>query len=85
MDFLQADRFDPSSQICSHCGFRWGKLSTNIRSITSKACGQCHLLANQDIEVDEDTNVAVLTNLTTGQSMTMSAYTRITFNGGIFP
>ena len=36
-------RWEPTSQVCSDCGFRWGKLDLSIRSILCVSCGtqQC--------------------------------------------
>jgi putative transposase len=42
-------RWEPTSQICSDCGFRWGKLDLSIRSILCLNCG---------IEQDRDENAA---------------------------
>lgn len=35
-------RWEPTSQICSDCGFRWGKLDLSIRSILCISCGAEH-------------------------------------------
>jgi putative transposase len=48
-DFLTIDRWHPTSQVCSDCGFRWGKLDLSIRSIVCLSCG---------IEQDRDENAA---------------------------
>jgi putative transposase len=33
------DRWEPTSQICSSCGYRWGKLDLSIRSVLCLNCG----------------------------------------------
>lgn len=35
-------RWEPTSQICSACGFRWGKLDLSVRSILCISCGAEH-------------------------------------------
>ena len=35
-------RWEPTSQICSDCGFRWGKIDLSIRSILCISCGAEH-------------------------------------------
>ncbi len=48
-DFRVISPWEPTSQICSDCGFRWGKLDLKIRSV------QCH---NCGTEHDRDENAA---------------------------
>ncbi|MFM9265315.1 RNA-guided endonuclease InsQ/TnpB family protein [Tychonema sp. BBK16] len=48
-DFRVISRWEPTSQICSNCGFRWGKLDLKIRSVQCLNCG---------IEHDRDQNAA---------------------------
>jgi len=43
------DRWEPTSQICSCCGYRWGKLDLSIRSVLCLNCGTQH---------DRDTNAS---------------------------
>ncbi|MCC5643757.1 transposase [Nostoc sp. CHAB 5824] len=38
-DFRVIDRWQPTSQICSCCGFRWGKIDLCVRSILCLSCG----------------------------------------------
>ncbi|WP_442933063.1 RNA-guided endonuclease InsQ/TnpB family protein [Microcoleus sp. herbarium7] len=38
-EFRVISRWEPTSQICSECGFRWGKLDLSIRSILCINCG----------------------------------------------
>ena len=35
-------RWEPTSQSCSDCGFRWGKLDLSIRSVLCVSCGADH-------------------------------------------
>lgn len=48
-EFRVISRWEPTSQICSDCGFRWGKLDLSIRSVLCLNCG---------IEQDRDENAA---------------------------
>jgi putative transposase len=48
-NFQVISRWEPTSQICSDCGFRWGKVDLSIRSILCLNCG---------IEQDRDENAA---------------------------
>ncbi|MFM9267749.1 zinc ribbon domain-containing protein, partial [Tychonema sp. BBK16] len=48
-DFRVISRWEPTSQICSNCGFRWGKLDLKIRLVQCLNCG---------IEHDRDENAA---------------------------
>ncbi|WP_236506347.1 RNA-guided endonuclease InsQ/TnpB family protein, partial [Tychonema sp. BBK16] len=48
-EFRVISRWEPTSQICSNCGFRWGKLDLKIRSVQCLNCG---------IEHDRDQNAA---------------------------
>ncbi len=47
--FIVIDRWEPTSQICSDCGFKWGKLDLSIRSVQCLNCGT---------EQDRDSNAA---------------------------
>lgn len=38
-DFRTIDRWQPTSQVCSCCGFRWGKIDLSVRSILCLSCG----------------------------------------------
>jgi len=42
-------RWEPTSQTCSSCGFKWGKLDLSVRSIRCVSCG---------VEHDRDQNAA---------------------------
>jgi len=48
-EFQAISRWEPTSQICSGCGFRWGKLDLSIRSVLCLNCGT---------EQDRDENAA---------------------------
>ena len=36
------ERWQPTSQVCSSCGFKWGKLDLSIRRITCISCNESH-------------------------------------------
>ncbi|MBE9041557.1 transposase [Oscillatoriales cyanobacterium LEGE 11467] len=36
------NRWEPTSQVCSDCGFKWGKLDLSVRSILCVSCGAKH-------------------------------------------
>ncbi|WP_026732682.1 RNA-guided endonuclease InsQ/TnpB family protein [Fischerella sp. PCC 9605] len=38
-DFRVIDRWQPTSQVCSYCSFRWGKIDLCVRSILCLSCG----------------------------------------------
>jgi len=48
-EFHVINRWEPTSQICSDCGFKWGKLDLSIRSVLCINCGT---------EQDRDENAA---------------------------
>ncbi|AOX00148.1 transposase [Moorena producens PAL-8-15-08-1] len=48
-DFRVISRCEPTSQICSDCGFKWGKLDLSVRSVLCLSCGT---------EQDRDINAA---------------------------
>lgn len=35
-------RWEPTSQVCSDCGFKWGKLDLSVRSVLCVSCGAEH-------------------------------------------
>jgi len=41
-DFHVISRWEPTSQICSDCGFKWGKLDLKVRTVTCISCGTEH-------------------------------------------
>jgi putative transposase len=40
--FSVISRWEPTSQVCSDCGFKWGKLDLKIRTVTCVSCGSIH-------------------------------------------
>ena len=40
--FVVISRWEPTSQICSDCGFKWGKLELKVRAVTCISCGSTH-------------------------------------------
>jgi len=48
-DFHVISRWEPTSQVCSECGYKWGKLDLKIRSVKCLNCGT---------EQDRDENAA---------------------------
>ena len=38
-EFRVISRWEPTSQICADCGFRWGKIDLSIRSVLCLSCG----------------------------------------------
>ena len=49
-DFKVVSRWEPTSQVCSSCGFKWGKLDLKIREVKCLNCGEHH---------DRDINAAI--------------------------
>ncbi len=48
-EFKVISRWEPTSQVCADCGFKWGKIDLSIRSILCLSCGT---------EQDRDENAA---------------------------
>jgi putative transposase len=48
-EFRVISRWEPTSQVCADCGFKWGKIDLSIRSVLCLNCG---------IEQDRDENAA---------------------------
>ncbi|MEA5418296.1 RNA-guided endonuclease TnpB family protein [Spirulina sp. CCNP1310] len=46
------NRWEPTSQVCSCCGYRWGKLDLSVRSVLCLNCG-----AEQDRDVNASVNI----------------------------
>jgi putative transposase len=40
--FVAISRWEPTSQICSDCGYRWGKLDLKVRTVNCLSCGSTH-------------------------------------------
>lgn len=41
-EFVAINRWEPTSQICSECGFKWGKIDLSVRSVLCLNCGTEH-------------------------------------------
>ena len=41
-NFVVINRWEPTSQICSDCGYRWGKLDLKVRTVQCLSCGSIH-------------------------------------------
>jgi putative transposase len=41
-EFRVINRWEPTSQVCSDCGFRWGKIGLSVRSVLCLSCGTEH-------------------------------------------
>ncbi|NJL62898.1 MAG: IS200/IS605 family element transposase accessory protein TnpB [Methylacidiphilales bacterium] len=41
-DFRVISRWEPTSQTCSECGYRWGKLDLKVRAVHCLNCGSEH-------------------------------------------
>jgi putative transposase len=41
-EFQAIHRWEPTSQVCSDCGFRWGKIALSVRSVLCLSCGTEH-------------------------------------------
>ena len=41
-DFRTINRWEPTSQTCSCCGYRWGKINLSVRSVICLSCGNEH-------------------------------------------
>jgi putative transposase len=48
--FVVISRWEPTSQICSDCGYKWGKIDLSVRSVLCLGCGTEH---------DRDENASV--------------------------
>ena len=44
-EFQLIDRWEPTSQICSTCGYKWGKLDLSVRAVV---CMNCHTKHDRD-------------------------------------
>ena len=40
--FTVISRWEPTSQVCSDCGFKWGKLDLKVRTLACVSCGSVH-------------------------------------------
>jgi putative transposase len=41
-EFVVISKWEPTSQVCSDCGYRWGKLDLSVREIVCMNCGTLH-------------------------------------------
>ncbi|HEY9741502.1 MAG TPA: RNA-guided endonuclease TnpB family protein [Coleofasciculaceae cyanobacterium] len=41
-EFVVISRWEPTSQVCSDCGYRWGKLDLSVREVVCINCGTDH-------------------------------------------
>ena len=41
-DFHVISRWEPTSQVCSECGYKWGKLDLKVRKVQCLNCGTQH-------------------------------------------
>ncbi|MGD1805652.1 RNA-guided endonuclease InsQ/TnpB family protein [Dapis sp. BLCC M126] len=64
-DFRVISRWEPTSQICSSCGFKGGKLDLSIREWECLNCGTKH---------DRDENAAINILVAGGQSETLNGH-----------
>ncbi len=51
-DVRTISRWEPTSQVCSCCGYRWGKLDLSVRSVLCLNCG-----AKQDRDINASVNI----------------------------
>jgi putative transposase len=50
--FVLISRWEPTSQVCSDCGFKWGKIDLSVRSVLCLSCG-----AEQDRDENASKNI----------------------------
>ena len=41
-EFVVISRWEPTSQVCSDCGYKWGKLDLSVRELVCLNCGTHH-------------------------------------------
>jgi putative transposase len=41
-EFVVISRWEPTSQVCSDCGYKWGKLDLSVRDMVCMNCGTHH-------------------------------------------
>jgi putative transposase len=41
-EFVAISRWEPTSQVCSECGYRWGKLDLSVREVVCLGCSTTH-------------------------------------------
>jgi putative transposase len=57
-------RWEPTSQVCSGCGHRWGKLGLGVREIACEGCGEIH---DRDINAAKNVVAAGLAETQNGR------------------
>ncbi|MFP4122361.1 RNA-guided endonuclease InsQ/TnpB family protein [Coleofasciculus sp.] len=66
-DFRVISRWEPTSQVCSDCGYRWGKIDLSVRSILCINCGAEHDRDdNASVNIDPSTSLRVNTERSRG-------------------
>lgn len=63
-DVRIVDRWEPTSQVCSGCGHRWGKTSLNVRKVVCEGCGEVH---DRDINAAKNVVAAGLAETQNGR------------------
>ena len=58
-DFVVISRWEPTSQVCSECGLKWGKLDLKVRAIKCLNCGTEH---NRDENAAKNINIVGMGN-----------------------
>jgi len=58
------NRWEPTSQVCSGCGHRWGKLGLGVREIACEGCGEVH---DRDINAAKNVVAAGLAETKNGR------------------
>ncbi len=56
-EFVVISRWEPTSQVCSDCGYRWGKLDLKVRELVCMNCGTLH---DRDDNASKNIEQAVL-------------------------
>jgi putative transposase len=56
-EFVVINRWEPTSQVCSDCGYRWGKLDLKVREVVCMNCGTLH---DRDDNASKNIEQAVL-------------------------
>ena len=57
-------RWEPTSQVCSGCGHRWGKLDLGVREVACEGCGEVH---DRDINAAKNVVAAGLAETQNGR------------------
>lgn len=62
-------RWEPTSQVCSRCGQRWGRLGLDVREVVCKKCGEVH---DRDINAAKNIVAAGLAETLNGRGEQVS-------------